>query len=172
MKTVEVEIAIMNFFDFVRNLIVPNVTPLSRLVQFETDLLIMSNSNYCTAIEIKVSKSDLINDLKKPHISKFNDGVKRKYYFSKIKKFYYAIPVELKEVALKQIPPEVGLITVEEYLDYKKRKKYKVNIIKESEILFNYKWTDEEKYKLARLGTLRIFSLKEKLIKSKTLIEE
>ena len=63
MKTIEVEVAIMQHFDVRRNVIVPNVSwgifrpGIGQL--HEIDLLVLSGSNYATEVEIKVTKADL-----------------------------------------------------------------------------------------------------------------
>lgn len=53
----------------------------------ECDILSVSNSGYLTEFEIKISKSDLKNDLKKRH---HHNSKRLKYQ-------YFAIPEKLKE---------------------------------------------------------------------------
>ena len=115
MTTIEAEIRIMEMFGVRQNLIVPNVTTFSGLVDFETDMLIISKSGYATGVEIKVSLSDLRADKRKKHISKlgteqFNEITPRFQYFNKLKTFYYAVPTELIGKALIQIPEFAGVI--------------------------------------------------------------
>ncbi|MDQ5929183.1 MAG: hypothetical protein QG594_961 [Bacteroidota bacterium] len=121
-----VELAIMAEFNFRQNLIVPNISNMMDLVAFETDMLVISKSGYATGFEIKVSKADLKADFKKPQHRKLKDishfgntGMER--YFGKFKYFYYAVPLELKEIALELIPDFCGLYTLDQ--DYTPRQK-------------------------------------------------
>ena len=155
MKTIEIEIAMMKELDVRTNLIVPNV---SWGIQglHECDLLALSKANYATEIEIKISKSDLLKDAEKEH------GHRHEY----VARLYFAVPENLKDIALYTIPERAGLYIVKSvyndwYKDYRnvaelvrgcKRNKYAV------------KWPDEERYNLARLGTLRILKMKEKIL--------
>jgi len=152
MTTIEMEIAIMRYMDIRKNIIVPNVSwgiVIDYKTLHECDLLILSKSGYATEIEIKISKSDLKQDIKKLHKHKHNA----------IKKFYFAVPVHLKEFALDNIPKHAGLIVVNE--------DSKVEMVKTAEInKYAIKWKDKEKAKLLRLGCMRILGLKEKIVKS------
>lgn len=172
MKTLQAEIALMAWLDYSRNIVVPNLTKGSHLVKFETDLLSLTKSGYATGVEIKVSKSDLKNDLKKAHIKrveyKSNNSVLHRYY-KNLKYFYYAVPKELKDEALKQIPSFCGLLVLE-----KKRVMrgvtndfVSVSLVRKPKKLFNKKWTDTMVYDLIRIGTMRIFNLKKNLLKQK-----
>ena len=161
MTTLEMEIKLMHYFDVRRNVIVPCVSNWSDLVMFETDLLILSRSKYATAIEIKVSKSDLKNDLNKKHISQIDKWVYNgkfgfDHYFSNLKYFYYAVPEELQQDALSQIPSWSGLLTAKIYDG-----NYKIFEVRKPKVLFKTKWTDKMAFQLARLGAMRILSLKE-----------
>ena len=164
LTTIEMELALLDYFEFNQKLVVPGVTSLSGLVAFETDMLVLSVSGYATAIEIKVSKADLKNDLKKAHILLKNSlGLKSplEWYYEKIKGFYYAVPIELKEAALSQIPSYAGLLIVENHPSKKNR--YLVKIVKKSTILFPFKWTQGMRYNLARIGAMRIYNLKKRI---------
>ena len=63
--TPEMEIALAREFNYNQNLIVPCVG--NGLNIHECDLLILTNHNYATEIEIKVSIADLKKDLDKRH---------------------------------------------------------------------------------------------------------
>lgn len=66
MKTIELEIAIMEYFGIRQNLIVPNVSwGMNGL--HECDVLILSKAGYATEVEIKISKPDLLKDRDKKH---------------------------------------------------------------------------------------------------------
>lgn len=168
MKTtcVDIEIAIMRKFDFRQNLIVPNITKMMGLVPFETDVLILTKASYAIGFEIKTSKSDLMADFKKPQHTKFNEfkngksGFER--YFGKFKHFYYAVPKFLEEDALTVIPDFCGLYSLTKWIDGTSTL-LQFNEVKQAKKLFNYKWTDKQRYEVARLGAMRIYSLKQTL---------
>jgi hypothetical protein len=171
MTTLEMEVTLIKASKPRQNLVVPNVswglaTKESHGLH-ECDILVLSKSGWATEIEIKISKSDLLNDFKKGHNHKHN----------LIRKLYYAVPEELRVIALDKIPDTAGLMTVE-YIDainykwfdtggrveipYKYRR---VKTIREAQINKDArKWNGDERYQLARLGTMRILGLKEKLL--------
>lgn len=162
MKCIDVEIALMRYFDFRRNLIVPNVTDMSGLLSFETDMVVLSESGYATGVEIKVSKSDLKADLNKDHISKYDVILRGKpgkqRYFEKLKYFYYAVPSALVEEAKQIVHPDFGILSVRDW-----RGKHVVEEVRHATFLNNKQWSEEERYKLARLGAMRIKGLKGKI---------
>lgn len=171
MTTIEVEIALMQHFNFREKLIVPNVTDMSDLVKFETDILVLSGSGYASGIEIKVTKSDLKNDRNKNHIKRLNQFWRsrtgknaKEYYYEKLKHFYYAVPEKLIEETLKTTPNFCGVLSVSKE-KYPSHTIYKTKVVRKPQTLFNYKWNEEERYKLARLGTMRIYNLKKNKIK-------
>lgn len=165
------EIALMQYFNITKNLVVPNVTNMSGLVGFETDLLVLSKSGYATGVEIKVSKSDLKNDLKKRHIKSLNDNIRpwnksaKEFYFEPYKYFYYAVPEYLLEDAKKQIPEFSGLLIARRSITSYGQPYISITPKKQSDELFRTKWTKDEQYKLARLGAMRILKYKYKLLK-------
>jgi len=106
--------------------------------------LVVTKSGYATEVEIKISKQDLKNDLKKKHCHKSN----------KIKCLYFAAPEELVEFALENIPTRAGLLSVG----------LRVNEIKKPELnKESVKWSDKEIFNLLRLGAMRIYTLKQRL---------
>lgn len=170
MTTLEIEIALMRHYKFMQNLIVPNVTPASGLVGFEADMLMLSKSGYATCFEIKVSRSDLINDQKKSHIKKLDEFVNRyiqrtgfDWYYETLKHFVYVVPESLKDVALETIPSFAGLVAAKKYPESYFPDKVFLNTIKAPKVLHRRKWTDEERYSLARLGVMRVYALKCKI---------
>jgi hypothetical protein len=174
MNTLDIEIAIIKGFNPRQNLIVPNVawgihnkhyTPLH-----ECDVLILSGSGYATEVEIKVSKADLLKDVSKRH----------GHRHSLIRRFYFAVPEKLKDIALANIPENAGLIVVslKEVTNYHYHYEggytpYKdiitrVDTIRECKInTLAEKWDDKQRLQLARLGCMRILALKQKIQKSK-----
>lgn len=141
------EIAMMQFFDVRQNIIVPNVSwGVANL--HECDLLVLSDSNYAAEIEIKISKSDLLNDKLKTH----------GHIHNHIARFFFAVPEELKDVALDVIPDRAGLYILKSIQHRPKLiKKCKRN----PEAV---RWSADERLKLAHLGTMRILNLKRKLL--------
>ena len=155
----------MQEIDIRKNLIVCNVTPLSGLVRFETDLLSLSKSGYATGVEIKTSKSDLKNDLKKKQwknierVYRGKTGLER--YFEPYKYFYYAVPQDLVEETEAQVPDWCGIYAIGKKVKEVRRAK---------QILSNdktRKWSKDDRLSLARLGTMRILNMKKKELKHK-----
>jgi len=153
--TAEMEVAIANMYDIRKHIIVPNLS--WGFFNHECDLFLIRTSGYGFEIEIKRSKSDMVANFKKKqnHIDKKN----------RIAQLFYAFPVELLPKVEELVPPECGIILVtkkksvfgDEYSIYanihrdaKRRKGVK-------------KLTLKEQLKIARLGTMRIWTLKDKL---------
>lgn len=143
----EIEIAVAKWFNYRRHLIVPNVS--WGLVNHECDLLVLSKSNYATEVEIKISRSDLIADKSKKH--KHEDNM--------IKYLYFAIPAKM-EKDIEHIPEHAGIIIVNNSGFCRELRKPTQN--PKCRAL-----TDKERYQMARLGALRIWNLKSKIIKLK-----
>jgi hypothetical protein len=151
MKTNELEYAIAKYFNWGVNIIVSNVGIGMGL--HECDVLVMSKSGYLTEIELKVSKADLLKDKDKWH----------KHENKKIKYLYFAVPIELKDIALTSIPTRAGLMVADIY-----RKKIRITIVKNPIPNSNpVKLGIEDKLKLLRLAHMRVWNLKYKLLKAK-----
>ena len=151
MKTLEMEIALMRKLGIRINLIIPNVS-WGMHGMHECDLLCLSKSGYATEVEIKVSKADLLKDVEKPH----------KHEHRLITYLYFAVPEKLKLIALEVIPKHAGLYVVTEY----RSGGIYVSQVKEAQRKKGaVKWSTEDKYKLARLGAMRILGLKSKIAK-------
>jgi hypothetical protein len=125
---------------------VPNVS--WGLLFYECDLLVVTQSNYCYEVEIKTSRSDLKADLVKPH------GHRSK----KIRRLYFAIP-DYMQKDIEFIPPRAGILIVSEPVinGYGSRCKCIRDPENNEEAR---KLSDVERYQVARLGTMRIWSLK------------
>lgn len=74
-------------------------------LDYEADLIAVSPNLWCDEIEIKISKSDLLADR---HKRKFNGGG----IDPRIKRFWYAVPDTLSQVAIESIAPAYGIIEV------------------------------------------------------------
>lgn len=141
-------------FDIRRHFaIVPNVS--FGLLIHECDLLVVRNSGYALEVEIKVSVSDLKRDVLKRHGHRSH----------KIKELYFAVPAKLYDVAVEHAPSRAGIIVVS-----RRNSGFAVNALyatidrpavpnKDARPL-----TAREMQTVARLGAMRIWALKRKLI--------
>ena len=148
----EIELSVARYFSWRINLIVPNVS--WGLWLHECDLLVVTKAGYCYEVEIKISLSDLKADAKKSH------GHKSKM----IRKLYFAIPEYLTD-AIEHIPENAGILIISARGQCKMFRDAATN----SEAP---KLTEKERYQVARLGTMRIFNLKQKIITLKSIIRE
>ena len=148
-STSEMEVAIAKYFGVRKHITVPNVS--WGFFNHECDLFFIRTSGYGFEVEIKRSKSDMQADFKKKH----GHGDRK----NRIVQLYYAFPKELLSKVEELVPEDCGIITVEYYRDKgyarmhrdaKRRKGAKP-------------LTEKEQLQIARLGTLRIWTLKEKL---------
>jgi hypothetical protein len=163
---IEIELAIARHYGTREHIIVPNISWGFDYIH-ECDMFIVKKSGYAVEVEIKRSKSDLLNDFKKTHHHKSN----------KIREFFYAIPKDNLDEWSKLIPKHAGIIAYEKYEEEiwdRKMHKWtdktkwvtRARRIRDAEINKSaMKLTTEEQLKIARLGCLRIWNLKQKLIK-------
>lgn len=154
MTTTEMEHSIAYRWGPRTHLIVPNVS--WGLLTYEADMLIVRKTGFCIEVEIKRSFSDYLNDFKKRKWNRSNGGQGKL-----IKEFYYAFPVKLWERRkndIMDIMPEFAGVLV-------------CHRMTRTELIRNAKpnrqaraLTDKEMFQVARLGTLRIWSLKRTII--------
>jgi hypothetical protein len=150
--TAQIELAIAYYFGIRENLIVPNVS--WGLNLHECDMIVLSRSGYATEIEIKVSASDLKKDSKKRH----------GHVSNKIKYLYFAIPSKLCKY-IEYIPEHAGILVV--------TSKARVHEIAKPRPRPNHiKFNTELRYDLARLGSIRIWGLKQKILDLKNKLEQ
>lgn len=152
--TIEIEARLAGHFNYRQNLIVPNIS--WGMDIHECDLLIVSKNGYATEVEIKISRADLKKDANKKH--------NHEDRFNRIRRLYFAIPESLSN-CVEFIPERAGIIVLsrgknygEDYLFCKVLREAKINNTCR-------KFTEEERFNIARLGTMRIFGLKRKIIK-------
>ncbi len=153
LNTLDMEIALMNHVGIRQNIVVPNVS--WSFLSYEADLVILTKSNYATEIEIKISKSDLKKDKEKNH----------NHNNEHFKYLYFAVPKDLVEFALTEIPDRAGLYEV-----YKtsNENRYWVTQIRPPKLNKNHvRWKESERNYLSELGCMRILNLKEKIRKYK-----
>lgn len=149
------EEAIARKFGVRTNIIVPNVS-WGLPGMHECDLFIIKTSGYGVEVEIKISKSDLLADFKKGHSHKDR--------FNRIKEFYYAFPESMLKSCEELIPKDAGIITCRRS-DWGSKLVYASFHRDPVPIKTARKLTLEEQFKVARLGTMRIWTLKNKIIK-------
>ena len=147
--TPEMECALANWFGYRQNLIVPNVH--WGMNMHECDLLVVSKAGYCTEVEIKVTRADLRRDAKKAHGHQSN----------RIMYLYFAIPSYL-EAATEFVPERAGIILVSPATAHA----HVTCRILRAPICRKHtlRMSDRDRYKVARLGALRIWDLKQKLL--------
>jgi hypothetical protein len=154
--TIEMEVAISKYFGIRQNIIVPNIS--WGFLSHEADMFIIKRSGLTTEVEIKRSKYDLLADFKKGH-----NHIDRQ---NRISELYYALPIELYESCKDLIPENSGILTCEKYHVGHGTRRVSVRTQREPVKIKNArKLTEIEKLKIATLGTMRIWSLKEKIIK-------
>jgi hypothetical protein len=148
--TPEIEVQCAEWFNYRQHLIVPNVS--WGMNMHECDLLIVTKSGYCYECEIKVSRQDIKRDAQKCH--GHNDP--------RIKRLYFAMPTYL-EKHVDYIPSRAGILLIApegEENKYGRRIRLKRPAENQKGA---HKLTDSERYKVARLGAMRIWNLKRKL---------
>ena len=153
MTTIEMEEAISRFFGVRTHIIVPNLS--WGFLNHEADLFIIKTSRYTIEVEIKRTRADLLADFKKKH----------DHSDVRIREFYYALPEKLLETCTELIPEHAGIISCYKSQwstrnDIYATIKRKATVRKDAR-----KLTQEEQFKVAKLGTMRIWSLKNKIIK-------
>lgn len=144
----EIELAIADYYNTRQHIIVPNCyINYGTSADHECDLIIIKRSGYAEEIEIKMSKSDLKADFKKKH----------EHIDDRLQYLYYAMPVELYEQCKDLVPEYAGVFTIQKYKDINL-----VRCVKSASKKQCRKLTVEEQLKIARLGVMRIWKLKQK----------
>ena len=151
MNTKEVELAVASFFGVRRNLIIPNVS-WGWGLYYEADLVVVTKAGYAKEIEIKVSRSDLIKDKDKKH----------SHDCEKFKELYFAIPQKLLR-DIEHIPERAGIIVCEKVM-HNDKPHFKAKLERPAKKNFANKLSLYDRYELARLGSLRVWDLKRKLL--------
>jgi hypothetical protein len=152
LTTMDMEVAVADFFNTRVNIVVPNIS--WGMGIHECDLLVISKRNYASEVEIKVSKQDLIKDLSKKH----------GHESDKIKYLYFAIPDYLEQYQ-DIIPVRAGIIVVNNTVRGGNVFSGCCTLSRSPQINSNYKFSDAEKFNAARLGTMRIWTLKRKILR-------
>lgn len=151
MKTADIESAVVNYFSPLRNLIVPNVSYGLDFLH-ECDLLVLTPAGYAYEVEIKTSRADLIRDKQK----KYGHNSRR------IKGLYFAIPVAMTK-DIEHVPERAGVLVVTPLEDGRGQQYFLAQLLRKPQLNGKYKFSVEEKYKMARLGAIKIWDLKRKI---------
>ena len=156
----EIEYAVSSYFGTRQNLIVPNVYPMSFGFRggYEMDIAIMSSAGYLQEVEIKTTKSDLIKNLSKDRWRYSTFGISKRMWF--------AMPESMNtEDCAYFVPVWAGILIVNNIGKVKATREAQVN--KDAR-----KLNIKQQYKLARLGAIRIWSMKhERIIKYQRTLE-
>lgn len=135
-----------------KNLCVPNVS-WGMNIDYEADLLIITKSGYCTEYEIKRSYSDFLADMKKDECA---------HKAPWVYKFYYVIPLSIKDKVLKYFEDKgITECDVPGILCYSERGSI-TSVGGIPHIKGGRKMFLEEMLKVARLGTMRYWNLRNK----------
>lgn len=153
------ELAIAKLFGVRQHIIVPNISwGLSGM--HECDLFIIKKSGIAVEVEIKRTKSDFLADFKKGH-----------HHFDKkhnrISELYFAFPKDILDKCIELVPEGAGIIVCERFENYDGENVVSAYFKRESKKIRNSrKLTPEEQLKVAKLGCMRIWTLKQKIIKN------
>jgi len=144
----EIELALINYFDVQKYIIVPNVS--YGIFPYELDLCMLNyRGRYATEVEIKISKSDLKRDGKKWHSHDHN--------YNYIKYLYFAMPIKMKGCE-EFVQENAGILWVDNKGKVEVARKPVPNKLAR-------KWDDKMAFKLARLGTMRYWKLRDNNIR-------
>lgn len=156
-----------------KNIVVPNVS--WGYLNHEADLLVLSNSNHLTEVEIKRTWADFMADFKKDHT----------HYDPKLSHFYYAVPFSIAERVFDWLyegdfhaekywrttskvtgntehnPHGCGLIIYSDKDEVYPLGRCYINVY--SGRMGTYKVPVEEELKLLRLCGMRVWRLKQKV---------
>ena len=142
----EIEIRLAYWFGIRKYVTVPNVS--WGLLPYEADLLILTRSGYVWEVEIKVSRGDLLRDRKKRH----------QHDSRIVRQLWFAIPERIHACCVEHVPEKAGILVLCGDGSVKEVRKTAVNRSAP-------RLTDNAQFRFARLGALRIWSLKEKNLK-------
>lgn len=148
----QIEYTLANYFDYTRNIVVPNISWGMSGLNHECDIFVMRPTGYCVEVEIKRSMSDLKADIQKKHCHESN----------KIKELWFCISNAWDiEEAKKYIPSRAGILT------YSRDQRIKLSDIRQPKInTAAQPLTEDEQRNLLRLAHMRIWSMKRKIVKT------
>lgn len=138
--------AVVSFLNYRRYVIVPNVS--WGINMHECDLLAINSDHYATEVEIKISRSDLIADKKKPH---------HQQHHARLRRLMFAIPAHMnRSEVLQHVPQHAGIIVVDHGW---KDGLFDCKVVRRGQLNPNAKpWGPTERFELARLGVMRFWT--------------
>lgn len=158
MNTTEIELALYNHFRFLQNDVMTNIY--LDYGNHECDLIVIRNQSlYALEVEIKTSVSDLKSERKKQRYQRrgvncYHDSAVGMSQMFKEK--WFAMPEKMKQKGLALIPNYSGLLTINE--------QGAVNIARKAKKLNNKPITQEQRTDLLRLGVMKCYRLKQRMI--------
>jgi hypothetical protein len=158
MKIEKIEIALYDHFRFLQNDVITNI--FIDHARHECDLIVIRNKSlYALEVEIKMSVSDLKAERKKKRYVRY--GIEC-YHDSDVgmsqmfKEKWFAMPEKMKQKGLELIPKYAGLIIINEHGG--------VKIARKAKKLNNKPLTKEQRTDLLRLGVMKCYKLKQRII--------
>lgn len=148
----EIEIAIAQWFGYREHVIVPNVS--WGFLTYEADLLVLSSSGYAWEVEIKISRGDLVRDKHKRH----------SHESRKVRQLWFAIPEKLAN-CIEHVPERAGVLIVSTDGKVRELRKPTANE-------FAIKLTDAQQFQIARLGAMRVWDLKKRIVQSRNAVQQ
>ena len=162
MNATLMSIAIARHFDTRLNIIVPNVS--WGIGLHECDVLVITKAGYAIEVEIKTSKADIKADLKKRH----------SHENKKLRSLIFAIPKNLEHCS-DLIPERAGIITIERLETQRPTRDNVIgpnpsrlycSILRKAKINTHAsKLSDTDILHVAKLGVMRMWNMKEKLMR-------
>ena len=160
-NTTEIEIALYDYFRFLQNDVMTNIYLDGG--RHECDLIVIrTQSLYALEVEIKTSVGDLKAERKKQRyrnhqgVDCYHDstvGMSKRF-----KEKWFAMPEKMKQKGLAFIPEYAGLLTINDH--------GAVNIIRKANKLNNKPLTQGQRLDLLRLGVMKCYQLKQRLIRA------
>lgn len=161
MRTSDIEIAVASHFNWRQNIIVPNVSWGLFGDGREIDLAIVRPSGWLVEVEIKITASDIKADLRKRHW-RLNMQQKDKptHWHKYIKQSWFAVPHDVGNQEL--IPEYCGILQVQS--SHIHPGEFEVRTICAPRVNPDaVKLTPEQISTVLRLGTMRIWTLRDAL---------
>lgn len=143
----DIEIAVAKYFDYRRNLIVPNVHWGIGL-PYECDLVVLRPSNWAVEVEIKVTRGDIRADLRK----------KIRHDSLLFRELYFAVPRALADDP--NIPARAGILS----LDFSPAGVLRATKVRVARRCKNpVRWSAGQRQKLYDVASMRTWTLKQHL---------
>jgi len=150
----DMEVALAAWIGPRSHVIVPNVS-WGLMLTHECDILSLSRAGYATEIEIKITKSDLIRDKLK------RSGHRSGGHWSPIIRYLYFAMPDTMSACIEHVPQEAGVLLVD---SSGRDDVSRVQVLRRPRHNPRAKpFTPAQRLKLAELGTMRIWRLKEQL---------